>query len=328
MDGQSADSAFSLERSEDRLLWIFGSSRSGSTWLLRMLSELEGAVPIDDPHLGHHLGVWRPIPLAWAAANADPELTILNEIKREKPSYFFSDRYRDVWGPALRELIVARFDAQARDTRIPAGADPLVIVKEPGSHIADLLMSLFRRSRMIFLLRDGRDVVDSWLAAHRSGAWALDEGAFPVAPQGREALIRWQSSVWSYRTGVVLRAYRDHDPSRRVLVRYEDLLADPAGELERICGTFEIAAPAPRLREIAATHEYKSVPSKEKGESKEIRSADPGSWQEHLSAAEQQAMYEVMGETLADVGYLPGSGSSSRDSSTCPSSSSSRSPQR
>ena len=30
------------------------------------------------------------------------------------------------------------------------------------------------------------------------------------------------------------------------------------------------------------------------------------SWREHLSAAEQQAMYEVMGETLAEVGYLPG----------------------
>ena len=81
-----------------------------------------------------------------------------------------------------------------------------------------------------------------------------------------------------------------------------------SSELERICGTLEIAAPAPRLREIAATHEYESVPSNKKGESKEIRSADPGSWQEHLSAAEQQAMYEVMGETLADVGYLPGSG--------------------
>jgi hypothetical protein len=308
MQRPSGDSGFSLARSEDRLLWIFGSSRSGSTWLLRMLSELEGAVPIDDPHLGHHLGVWRPIPLAWAAADGDPELTILNEIKRDKPSYFFSDRYRDVWGPALRELIVARFDAQVRDSGVPEGADPLVVVKEPGSHIADLLMSLFRGSRMIFLLRDGRDVVDSWLAAHRSGAWALDEGAFSVAPQGREALIRWQSSVWSYRTAVVQRAYRDHDPTRRVLVRYEDLLADPVGELERICTTFEIAAPASRLREIAAAHEFGSVPSDEKGESKEIRAADPGGWQDHLSAAEQQAMYEVMGETLADVGYLPGSG--------------------
>ena len=49
------------------------------------------------------------------------------------------------------------------------------------------------------------------------------------------------------------------------------------------------------------------MPSKEKGESKEIRSADPGGWQQHMSAAEQQAMYEVMGERLVDVGYLPGS---------------------
>jgi hypothetical protein len=305
MDKPQGENGFSLARSEDRLVWIFGSSRSGSTWLLRMLSELEGAVPIDDPHLGHHLGVWRPIPLAWATADRDPELTILNEIKREKPSYFFSDRYRDVWGPALRELIISRFDAQARDADT-GGAEPLVVVKEPGSHIADLLMSLFGESRMIFLLRDGRDVVDSWVAAHRAGAWALEEGAYPVAPEGREALIRWQSSVWAYRTGVVLGAYRAHDPSRRVLVRYEDLLRDPVREMERIRETFAIDVPRERLREIVRVHEYSSVPSEEKGSSKEIRSAEPGGWQRHMSAAEQQAMYEVMGERLVEVGYLPG----------------------
>src|SRR5215216_8110349 len=82
MDKPPGDNGFSLARSEDRLVWIFGSSRSGSTWLLRMLSELDDAVAIDDPHLGHHLGVWRPIPLAWATADHDPELTLLNDIKR------------------------------------------------------------------------------------------------------------------------------------------------------------------------------------------------------------------------------------------------------
>lgn len=306
MDRPSGDNGFSSARSEDRLVWIFGSSRSGSTWLLRMLSELDGAVAIDDPHLGHHLAVWRPIPLAWATADSDPELTTLNEIKRDKPSYFFSDRYRDVWGPALRELISCRFDAQARDQAQSSDSAPLVIVKEPGSHVADLLMSLFEGSRMIFLLRDGRDVVDSWLDAHRDGAWAVDEGAYPVAPEGREALIRWQASVWAYRTGVVLRAYRAHDPARRVLVRYEDLLRDPTRELRRICGTFGIAVAPGRLRGIALDHEYASVPRGEKGSTKEIRCAEPGAWQRHLSAAEQRAMYRVMGERLAEVGYLPG----------------------
>src|SRR6266511_3401728 len=97
MDRLANELDFSLALHEDRLVWIFGSSRSGSTWLLRMLSELEAAVPVDDPHLGH----WRPIPLAWAAAEAEPELTTLNEVKRDRPSYFFSDRYQDAWKPAL-----------------------------------------------------------------------------------------------------------------------------------------------------------------------------------------------------------------------------------
>ena len=141
---------------------------------------------------------------------AFPELTTLTEVKRHKESYFFSDRHRDAWAPALRELIVARFDAQASGA-LDGGArheEPLVIVKEPGSHVADLLLSLFPGSRMIFLVRDGRDVVDSWMDAHRTDSWGLREGAFPVSAQGREALVRWQASVWTYRMEVVKRTYR------------------------------------------------------------------------------------------------------------------------
>jgi hypothetical protein len=305
MERRTNENGFSLAANEDRLVWIFGSSRSGSTWLLRMLSELDGAIGIDDPHLGHHLGVWRPIPLAWAAGDESPELTTLNEVKREKPSYFFSDRYRDVWGPALRELIVTRFEAEVSEAG-ELGDEPLVIVKEPGSQIADLLLSLFPASRMIFLLRDGRDVVDSWLAAHREGAWALEEGGFAVAPEGREALIRWQSSVWAYRTEAVQRAYRRHGASRRVSVRYEELLRRPGREIGRICDSLGIEITPSRLEAIVREHAYSRVPSEEKGADKEIRAADPGGWRRHMTAAEQRAMYEEMGEMLVEVGYLPG----------------------
>src|ERR687898_2740736 len=135
---------FTLAEREDRLAWILGSSRSGSTWLLRMLSELPEVVPVDDPHLGHHLGVWRPIPLAWATAEETPGLTTLWTVKRGKPGYFFSDRYRDQWAPALRSLIETRFDAQVHDVAASREvSDPIVVVKEPGSHVADLLFSLF-----------------------------------------------------------------------------------------------------------------------------------------------------------------------------------------
>ncbi len=81
-----------LLENEGRLAWIFGSSRSASTWLLKMLAELEGVVAIDDPHLGHHLGVRRPIPLAWTACEDPPPLRTLLDLKAEEPGYFFAER--------------------------------------------------------------------------------------------------------------------------------------------------------------------------------------------------------------------------------------------
>lgn len=287
------------------LAWIFGSSRSGSTWLLRMLAGLPGVVPIDDPHLGHHLGVWRPISLAWATAGEPPELTTLDRVKHDRDGYFFADRYRDAWEPALRDLVVARFAAQARETGAGAGAgaEPLVVVKEPGSQVADLLVRLFPGSRVVFLLRDGRDVVDSWLAAYRPGSWALDEGAYPVADRGRAAMVRWQSEVWAYRTRVVHAVYDAHPPDRRVLVRYEDLVADPAAELARVCDVLPLRDCGERLAAVAAEHAFAAVPTAEKGEGKEIRSASPGGWRDNLTPSEQEMTAAIMGDELAALGY-------------------------
>jgi Sulfotransferase family len=292
---------------EDQLAWIMGSSRSGSSWLLRMLGELEQVVGIDDPHIGHHLGVWRPVALAWAAATDRPQLEDLRELKRDKPDYFFSDRYRDAWLPALRELIRARFGAQLAE-RDPGGPEARLVVKEPGSHAAGLLFEAFPGARLIFLLRDGRDVVDSWLDAYRNGSWAIEEGAFPVSRDGRQALVEWLSSVWAYRTRVVADAYAQRAPDRRVLVRYEDLLADPPGQLERIASALGLEIECAALERIAARHDYSEIAPHLRGAGREIRSATPGAWRRHLSRAERRAMHEIMGAQLAACGYLDAAG--------------------
>ena len=289
-----------------RLAWIFGSSRSGSTWLLRMLSELERVIPIDDPHIGHHLGVWRPIPLAWATAKDPPKLGTLADFKRQKRDYLFSDGYRDTWMPQLRELISTRFEAQAAQDMDEAGGidDPIVVVKEPGSHAADTIMDLFPQSSLIFLLRDGRDVVDSWLDAYRDGSWATDEGAYPLDDTGRPALIRWQSSVWLHRTEVVQETFARTDPERRVLIRYEEMRADPVSALGRICAMLGIEAGRERLERIAGTHDYAAVPKSHKGAGREIRRAEPGGWADHMSREEILDMHEILAEKLNELGYL------------------------
>jgi Sulfotransferase family len=271
-----------------------------------MLAELDRVIPIDDPHIGHHLGVWRPIPLAWATAKDPPKLGTLADFKRKKRDYLFSDRFRDTWMPQLRDLISARFAAQAAEDIAAAGGidRPIVVVKEPGSHAADTIMDLFPHSSLIFLLRDGRDVVDSWLDAYRDGSWATDEGAYPLDDTGRSALIRWQASVWLHRTEVVQETYACTDPDRRVLIRYEEMRADPGAALRKICATLGIEASGESLDGIAAANEFSRVPESHKGAGREIRRAEPGGWATHMSREEILEMHEILAEKLDELGYL------------------------
>ena len=288
---------------EDRMVWIFGSSRSGSTWLLRMLRDHPGVVAFDEPHIGHHLGVWRPIALAWATADCEPELTTLLEVKRPRPDYFFSDAYRHHWEPALRDFIAARLEVQARDVARERGlAEPVAVIKEPGgSHVADLIMSLFPHAGLVFLLRDGRDVVDSWVDAYQQDTWAAD--AYPLADRGRLAFVRWQAAVWRFRTEVVQRAYEAHAPERRLLLQYEELKARPAPALAQVCTLAGLDSDPELIETIAERHCYESVPPEQKGSGREIRAARPGGWRENLSREEQDAMTEILGPKLDELGY-------------------------
>jgi hypothetical protein len=283
-----------------RLTWIFGSSRSGSTWLLEMLGELGGVVPIDDPHLGHHLGVWRPIPLAWGACEDPPELTTLLDLKAVEPGFFFAERYRDAWWEPLQQLIAARFEAQARDAGLhPATAT--VVIKEPGSQVAPLLMELFPDSKLIFLLRDGRDVIDSWLDAYSHGSWAVPGGAFPVAPESRPALIRWLAAVWAYRSRAVRIAFDRQSAGDRLLIRYEDLRRRPEQSLERVCTLLGLD-PVP-IAGIVERHRFERVPEAARGSRRRVRQAATGGWRENLSAEEQAVMHEAFGSALEEFGY-------------------------
>jgi hypothetical protein len=287
---------------ENRLAWIFGSSRSGSTWLLKMLSDLEGVVPVDDPHLGHHLGVWRPIPLAWAACDDPPELKTLLEVKAEEPGYFFAERHRDAWSEPLRQLITARFEAQAADAGVedPAGAAAFVI-KEPGSHVAPFLTGLFPDSKVIFLLRDGRDVVDSWLDAYSEGSWAIPGGAFPVNEEGRIPLIKWLAAVWAHRSRAVKEAYDSRDPDARILIRYEELRNDTETYVTRICEM--IGVDPERVPEVVEGHRFEKLPRAARGRRFFTRQARPGGWRDNLSPAEQEALHEALGDSLEEFGY-------------------------
>ena len=138
----------------------------------------------------------------------------LQEFRHATPSYFLSDQYASAWRPALRRLVLARLAAQVDAVRRTCGVrGGAVVIKEPNGSIgADFVMSLLPRSRMIFLLRDGRDVVDSMVDAQMPGGWLASPVASRAAPvrADRLALVRRESHLWLARTRAVKRAFDAH----------------------------------------------------------------------------------------------------------------------
>ncbi len=325
---------FDDEALESKLVWIWGSPRSGSTWLLEMLChpfQMEPhsqvgfkwrdgwngevtALPVNEFQIAAHLapGIYGDSNEATVADDGGTVLPrTLNRVTGYFASYAFSEAYADVWRPEARRMTLVRLYAvieRARDAGLNIPAElPLLAIKEVnGSHGADLVMPLFPGSKMIFLVRDGRDVLDSMVAANRPGGWTgkrqWGRAGFETDEQ-RFDFVRDNAHNWTARMNACSRAYEEHDPELRMRLRYEDLLADtPArlGELERWLG---LPSGPKRMESIASQHAFEAVPERGRGPGKLRRSATPGGWREGLTPAEQEAANEVMGETLVELGY-------------------------
>lgn len=323
---------FDDEELESKLVWILGSPRSGSTWLLEMLCDpfrvdpehplgfrwgprwqgVARALPVNEFGIGGHLAPRMP-------EDPDPTIEVDGDVlPRTQPringyfsSYAFSAAFADVWRPEARRLTLVRLHAviaRAREAGLNLPPDdPLLVIKEVnGSHAADLIMSLFPRSRMIFLARDGRDVLDSLLDAHGPGGWLEKlewrRPSFETEYE-RRAFVRRNSLLWRGRMTACARAYAAHEPELRIRVRYEDLLADTGGQIEHLARWLGLPFGPKRSAAIAEAHDFTKIPESGRGSGMIARSATPGAWRQGLAAEEQRTAEEIMGPTLTELGY-------------------------
>lgn len=285
---------------DERVVWLLGSPRSGSTWMLYLLADHPAVVPINEPLIGYYLGPFTSDLPGMERRELDLTNFTMRREHREKRPSFFAEQYADVWVPGLGRLMRERFAAEAARHD---GCE-LVVVKEPnGSQSADVLLRCMPSSRLLFLLRDGRDVVDSELAANLKGSWT---GA-AVGENERLAFVRQSARKWRWRTEVVREAFAAHE-GPKLLSRYEDLRADTLGGLREIAGWLGLALDDAELSAMAERHAFEGVPADQRGADKFYRAASPGLWRENLTAAEQAVLGEELDPLLAELGYLDSPG--------------------
>jgi hypothetical protein len=311
---------------ESRIVWIWGSPRTGSTWLLRQIchplridhrlplgfalpegsTDEIGAVPYDEFMISAHAAPKGGSPVRFGDLYLP---TTLNAFGGDRSSYAFADRFADVWGPELRRLILVRLAAtldRASGAGMPLAASPALAIKEvSGSHGADVVMRLFPRSKLLFLIRDGRDVIDSLMHAQGPGGWMMRAGPRFHTAEERLAWVRDACVEWASTIDVVRSAFDRHPPELRLELRYEDLRTETLPALTAVLEWLGLPSNPERVEEIVAANSFERVPAEWRGATRLMRFAQPGLWRENLTDDEQELASEIMGSRLEALGYDP-----------------------
>jgi hypothetical protein len=267
----------------ENIVWIFGTGRSGSTWLGYMMEGLDGCAMWNEPLVGNLFGNFHYF-----------------RVGGRKPGrqYILGEPYKETWLGPMRDLVLG--GAAARFPELMEGG--YLIIKEPNGSIGSpLLMEALPESRMIFLIRDPRDVVASSMDARSEGSWLQErrEARRRTSKPDRNPNVYVRMRANSYvqqieKTGQAYRAHGGH----KVMVRYEDLRADTLETMKRIYTALEIPVEEAELARSVEKNSWENIPEQEKGEGKKRRKAKPGGWKEDLTARQVEIVEEITGPLL------------------------------
>ncbi len=272
--------------SPENVVWIFGSPKTGSTWLSWMMEELEGHAVWREPYVGQLFG---RLYYHW-----------VGEKHFESKHFILGGPQKESWLRSMRSFVLSEVAA-----RFPEIADcGHLVIKEPnGSLGAPLLMEALPESSMIFLVRDPRDVAASVLDAAKKGSYMYERrndgkhtAMFEMQP---DDLVKSVATDYLRNVGNAREAYNAH-AGRKVFVRYEDLRPNTFETVKRICSVLGIEVEDEEIGRAVHKHSWENIPEEEKGEGKFHRKAAAGGWREDLTLEQARTIERITAPLLAE----------------------------
>lgn len=288
---------------------IFASPKSGTTWLQRLLSSHPEVHCSETRLFGRHIDPTRPSGLGITL-----ESYVENTQRHFHPPAAAS-AVPTAPGSFASELLFDLVDQIARTTSRYSGkpiyGEKLTPYLGTASHVLERLKQYSADTRLIFLVRDGRDVAVSgaaqWNNLTRSASAAPpDEFAAPVfAPGIDERYFDMFLTHWTEAAA----AYEEHAASfpNRLVVRYEDMLNNPTVQAQRLLRFIGADASADTVEECVRAASFERLSggraSGEEDASSFFRKGVAGDWRTKLSTEQVFRFEHIAGHWLREHGY-------------------------
>lgn len=197
---------------------------------------------------------------------------------------WFAERQPDCYAQAIREVygLYALRRGKAR-----YGDKTPIYVLSLGA-----LSTLFAESRFVHIIRDGRNVVQSFL----DGGWA---------DRVEDAALYWKLQVDRGR-----RAGRRLGADRYREVRYEDLLDNPVEVLSEVCRFLDLRFDDHMLKYQESAHRWATASRKPARHGNLLREPTKGlrDWRTQMSRSDVAIVEGLAGGLLTELGYELGAG--------------------
>jgi aryl sulfotransferase len=274
-----------------RTVWLASFPKSGNTWVRALLTALLEDEELDINRLGHG-------PIASARGSLERHIGLV------------SSDLTPTEIATLRPLADLAFDRELQHTRyrkihdaLFSGPDGAPIVPPEGTLGA------------VYIVRDPRDVAISF--AHHFGRtvqWAANRlgdrrSAFQTPIKGIGPQVGQHLGSWSEH----VRGWTEQTLFPVIVVRYEDLHADPAAQLERIARMGELeVTPKAIVAAVRATsfdrlrEQEKRIGFRERaaGERQFFRRGQSGAWRDELPGELAAKITEEHSEVMHQLGYI------------------------
>ena len=283
--------------------FICGAPKSGTTWFQRLLDSHPEIVCSGEGHFAETL----LLPFAKLAQQYNKRQALSAERVYEGKPYYHGLKPNDM--DFLARTITGLIMSQRR---IPEGTKWVGDKTPRYTFRMNLLTKIFPQARFIHVIRDGRDVITSTCHhAYRAGHRAVIDKTRPeYFSYTAQCATVWVDNVRAAEN------FGETHPDSYLMVRYEDMYADPEATLTSILQFLGVSTGVETINECIEKNEFKRLSGgREKGDENKdsyFRSGSPGSWKDFLTNSALKGVYANAGGLLKRLGYLNGEAGSDR----------------